>query len=294
MKNMFIFSCYNYSFLSLIVFYFILIQPHHIHAQSSSKAQTNRQERELFRMLEDRGDRPATFDILPTVPGTGDGTVKYHSSGKPYLRIVNLTNNKIEYLSPIDPRYQEAERRLQKIERRLGRIRITGGSNSPAPRLRLREDGTPDLDDNRGGTLRRLGWVGRLVTIGGVFLAVVKDGKVEANEASNAVADSIGEALGEVSLDAGDLSVEKYLDNLKLSAEHISRGNYPLFSAHRQSLTAQLNEVHNEISRDTSLEPQQKRRLLARVNEIKNTVQPSSPPRNPPRRRSRRSRGGVR
>ena len=301
------------NFLYFIVFVLILIQPYSIYAQSRSfppepepwrvdttklrcpsEQQAFKKMTELIRLEREVRPPNSTFGLGLTSPNPSD---RFRSKDIPPLmtdngriRIIDFEDgNKIKLISPTDPRYRQARRRLRKVEAIIG----TDFRNY----LNKYERGWKPLKKRRilavaWNAIKNSKW-GRKLTVTGVMLyGILKSRAVEASEVTNVVLDMLTMHLQGDEVVNSDPSLSDYLDILKKSAEFISPTN-PDFSVVRSHLKSELDEAYNAISNDSSLGQQEKTKLLAKVREIQIALPPPnlSPPRNSPRQRSKRSRG---
>ena len=185
--------------------------------------------------------------------------------------------------SPEDERIQEALRNREQQQtpdnQRSSRDREVLG------KMKLR-----DLTNFLGGRLMKV--IRFIAVAAGSASTFVRDGVVNASELTSAGLDA-ATGVFQGSRVFGD-PISDVLDRLKRDAE-ITANNSHIFSADRQKLKIQLNDIIDRINDDDeSLEQQEKDALLARITEIRDIIQPPTPPRNPPRRRFRSSRrGGI-
>ena len=208
------------------------------------------------------------------------------------IRIINLETNYTRWISPSDPRYQAARRRLRKIETSLGANYLNYVQKGPqVQKFTIRRAGRGVMNFARFAKKRS--WFIAIAATAGTVVIALKDKTVSAAEA---IIDGISELAGQAVLNEdglGDLPAEELLDNLKEAVKHLSSTD-PNFSRIRPQLVSDLNEVSKGISNDSDLEQQEKARLLAKVREIQIALPaPQIGPSSTRRRNSRKVSRGI-
>ena len=135
--------------------------------------------------------------------------------------------------------------------------------------------------------LRKVPYAGAIVGLGIALFEFIKT-DLSASEALKIGSQLIDETLLSAEL-GGDPPIGDYLQNLKIAAQHLNPRKR--FSQKRQGLSNQLRTVYANIQEDQSLADEEKVEYLRIIEEIQETVQPSSAPRHPPSYRNRRSKG---
>ena len=247
-------------------------------------------------ILESKIARDKVFQIDFSDQGTQSSP--YHITNSEALRTRSVVDNRgrirvnsdgaIEWISPRDPRYLEATRRLRHIENSLGANYLDYVRKGPRVQSwTLRRIGRRTLS-----FIKKNRYV-QLLAAGGTLLTMLK---AKTASASETIAKAIEEAAGGVVAGGGHGSgdqppLEVYLDTLKEGVERLSPTD-PGFSRSRPHLRSELNDAYQAISNDSDLGKEEKARLLGKIRQVQIAI--PAPQLRPSPSPNRRRGGGKR